>query len=321
MYRPIVFMFSGQGSHYFQMGKGLFDNNIVFRDWMIKMDTIVARMVGCSIVDMLYNQSNKRDDVFDRMLYTHPAIFMVEYALAQLLKERGIVPDFLLGSSLGEYTAAAVSGVIELDDMLSLLVNQAELCERYCKDGGMIAILDRPEKYHACAELYENCEIASINFDSHFVVSGHIDRLRVVSEYLDKNKISFQGLPVAHAFHSSMFDAVKPAFLTVLNDIPTRTPAIPIISCASATTLEVIGPDNYWNAVRNPILFQQTILEIEKKHTAIYLDLGPSGTLSTFVKYVLPGNTDAMNLSIITPFGQEVKNLNTLEQALSDRIH
>lgn len=319
MYKPIVFMFSGQGSHYFQMGKELFEHQATFRGWMTEMDKIVARMLGCSIIELLYDTNNRKEHVFDRMRYTHPAIFMVEYALSHVLKERGITPDILLGSSLGEYSAAAVAGVIDVEEMLTILVDHAMLCEQYCADGGMIAIFGSPEVYHSTAVLHGNCEIASINFDSHFVVSGSASRLKIVAEYLDKNEINFQLLPVAHAYHSSIFDSVKSAFLETLKNIPSVSPAIPVISCAAAKVLDTIGPEDYWNAVRSPILFQDTLLGIEQKHNAIYLDLGPSGTLSTFAKYVLPKNTASENFPILTPFGRDVRNLDAVKQALSNR--
>ncbi|MBZ5525861.1 MAG: acyltransferase domain-containing protein, partial [Acidobacteriia bacterium] len=108
-----VFMFSGQGSQYFQMGRGLYDNNKTFREWMIRLDGIARDLCGRSVIEALYSDAQRRADPFERTLLTHPAIFMVEYSLAQSLICSGVLPDMVLGVSLGSFAAAAVAGFID----------------------------------------------------------------------------------------------------------------------------------------------------------------------------------------------------------------
>ena len=96
-----VFMFSGQGSQYFQMGRELFEKNETFRDWMIRLDDIPRHVSGKSVIEVLYSDVYGKGDRFDRTLLTHPAIFMVEYSLAETLVEAGVRPDMVLGVSLG----------------------------------------------------------------------------------------------------------------------------------------------------------------------------------------------------------------------------
>jgi len=321
MTRPFIFMFSGQGSQYFQMGKVFFEQEPIFRQWMEKMDAIIIKMIGRSIVELLYYEKFKKNDLFDRMLYTHPAIFMVEYSLARLLKEMGIEPDYLLGSSLGEYTTAAVAEVISIDEMLEILISQAKICEKYCKDGGMIAIFDKPEMFYSSTLLNANCEIASINFKSHFVVSASNARLNIVTEYLKQVEITFQKLPVRHAFHSSMFNAVQDIILQSLEKYSYLPPKTPLISCSTEKILNNAQADLYWRAARNPIQFEKTILEIEKNGGAIYLDLGPSGTLSTFIKYILANDSESEYFPILTPFGQDTKNINTIAKMFATTFY
>src|SRR5438034_10484919 len=105
--KPIVWMFPGQGAQYYQMGKTLYNKNNTFRFWMDKLDAIAANYVGQSIVEMLYDDKHSKSQPFDQTLYTHPALFMVQYSLAQtLLAENFTPPDFLFGASLGEFVAA-----------------------------------------------------------------------------------------------------------------------------------------------------------------------------------------------------------------------
>src|SRR5579872_4118204 len=105
-------MFSGQGSQYFQMGRSLYDNNDTFRHWMMQLDGIARELSGNSVIEALYAPQRRIGDVFDRTALTHPAIFMVEYSLAQTLIHAGVCPDIVLGVSLGSFAAAAVAGFL-----------------------------------------------------------------------------------------------------------------------------------------------------------------------------------------------------------------
>src|SRR6266404_8409287 len=119
MHKPTVFMFSGQGSHYFQMGRALYESNPVFAHWLDRMDKVVHDLTGRSVLTVLYGERSKAEPFVD-ITATHPAIFMVEYALAQALMEKGVVPDYTLGTSLGSFAAASVSGCLSMEDALSL---------------------------------------------------------------------------------------------------------------------------------------------------------------------------------------------------------
>lgn len=125
-----VFMFSGQGSNYFQMGRELFDRNQAFRDSMLQLDAVVRRAAGMSVIEILYGPGQKTE-VFDRTVLTHPAIFMVEYALAQTLMRAGVVPDVVLGTSLGSFAAAALAGFADVEEMLEIVIRQAQALEAH----------------------------------------------------------------------------------------------------------------------------------------------------------------------------------------------
>ncbi|WP_406725043.1 acyltransferase domain-containing protein [Streptomyces sp. GD-15H] len=123
---PVVFMFSGQGSQYYGMGRELYAENEVFRAALERHDAVVAEELGESVLARLFDPNHRRNDPFTDTRLTHPAIVMIELALAETLRSAGVEPDYLLGSSLGEYAAAAVSGSIAPDTCLRLLVRQAD---------------------------------------------------------------------------------------------------------------------------------------------------------------------------------------------------
>ena len=242
---------------------------------------------------------------------------MVEYALTQVMLENNIQPDFVLGTSVGEFAAAAVAGIISFEDALYAVTKQAQLIEQDCEAGGMLAIVYDPNLYQTQSYLHELSELAAVNFSSHFVVSGRNANLQKIKTLLTEKNITLQSLPVSYAFHSSLIDNAKTDFLSAIQQLTLKNSRIGFISCARANTLTSFSTDYFWEVTRSPIQFQNTIQNFEQQNAALYLDLGPSGTLATFVKYNLAPSSQSKPLSILTPFGQDKKNLDNQISYLS----
>ena len=319
MKKPIIFMFSGQGSQYYQMGRKLFEDQPVYSRWLRKLDETIRTITGTSIIKELYGNSRGVTAVFDQIRITHPAIFMVEYALAMVLIESGIEPDFVLGASLGEYTSAAISGVIEFEAMLAALAKQVEILEARCPRGGMIAIVHDQRLFRESPLLYKNSELAARNYPSHFIVSGSTDALKEIENYLGDNEITYQTLPVPYGFHSSLIDPAAFQFLDFIKQQSQKPPQIPFISCAEKDVIRSFNSDHWWNVARKPVDFQKTIQKLEKNHSSIYVDVGPSGTLANFVKYNLADDSESEIFHILSPFGHDIQNLKKVVHHLSKK--
>jgi bacillaene synthase trans-acting acyltransferase len=141
----MVFMFCGQGSHHLQMGRELFDKNERFRQSMLELDALAQVLGGEPVIEALYDAAEAKP--FDRTLLTHPAIFMVEYSLAQCLIGAGVVPDMALGASLGSLAAAVIGGFMDVERAMAAVMHQALTFEACCERGGMIAILAEPSLF------------------------------------------------------------------------------------------------------------------------------------------------------------------------------
>ncbi len=317
MTKPVVFMFSGQGSQYYHMGKELYEKNEPFRKWMNELDGIASGVFGKSIVEIIYDEAKNKSEAFIQTLDTSPAIIMVEYALAKVLIEAGIKPDYLLGASLGEVTASLLAGVFNLRDLFDELFKQLELFEKNCLKGKMIGIIDSPELFEKTPALNENSEIAAYNFDSHFVVSCEQNHVKRIEAYLEKEGIQYQTLPVSLGFHSSMLDTVEHLFKDSIKNSLYKHPKIPLVSCTYAKEMSSFDKNSFWDIFRQPIQFQKTIQALEKKNDHVYVDLGPSGTLANFVKYNLKKDSMSEVFSILTPFGQDLKNLDKIKAYFS----
>lgn len=306
-----VFMFSGQGSQYFHMGQELFEKNSSFHDWMVKLDDIVRRSSGRSVIETLYSGVHDKGQPFNRTLLTHPAIFMVEYSLAQTLIEAGIWPDIVLGVSVGSFAAATVAGFVGVADALIAVMQQAIALEECCEPGGMIAVLADPALF---AEDFfrDRSELAAINFSSHFVVSARRAALTEIEAALRKHNIGYQRLPVSFPFHSQWIDKAKAPFESFMYSIRYKQNQLPLACCDQAVLLSSLSTDYFWNVVRHPIRFRETAERLERLGTHRYIDVGPAGTLATFLKYGMPRTTKSVVHAILTPYGCDQKNLMTL---------
>lgn len=312
--KPVIFMFSGQGSQHYQMGKPLYENEAVFRKWMDKLDTIVLDLTGVSIVHKLYYENKHISEPFDRLLYTHPAIFMVEYALAQVFIANGVEPNYVLGTSLGEYVAASISDVVAVEDILPCLIKQAQLIEEKCLAGGMTAIMNDTSVFYQKPIMYNQSEMAALNHKKHFVISGLVNSLQQIENHLKDQNILFQRIPVRFGFHSFWIDQVKDEFTTYVEKIKIRLPKIPIISCVKGQIINSLPQGYLWSVVRQPILFQEAIRYVENETSGLYFDLGPSGTLAHFLKHNRPLGSTSKSIPIMSGFQQDNLNLEKVLQ-------
>lgn len=310
MRKKIVFMFSGQGSQYYQMGGDLFDCNAEFRNTMVELDDIVRDIINESILVKMHSKS--QSDEFKRTLYTHPAIFMVEYALARTLMKKQIFPDLILGSSLGEYTSAVIGGVLEPKDAIDLIIRQAVLIEKYCEKGYMMAILDNPNHYKN-SQLNDLSEMVSINSNMHYIVSIKEKNLEQVQKILNYKEIVFQLLPVSYAFHSTDLDPIESYYKSILKEKLFNTSNIPLVSSVYGEVLLEVSPEYFWKVIREPIQTVKAITRLESQNDYVYLDLGPGGTLSNLVIRNLSANSRSRTFPIINAFSKAEKYLNDIE--------
>lgn len=307
-----VFMFSGQGSQYYQMGKQLYAEHAVFRHWMDDLDDRVHRLCGRRVVAAIYGSG--KADVFDRTALTHPAIFMVEYALAQCLIDEGVQPDLALGASMGSFAAAAVGGYLGVDEVLATVLAQAAAFDATCAAGGMIAVLAEPQLYDEDF-LRRHSDMAGVNFRAHFAVSALSHDLDAIEAELRRRGVAHQRLAVAHAYHSRWIDAARDA--CVAPPVQVGRGLLPIVCCEQAATLDCLPNDFFWRVVRRPIRFRDTIAQLEREGEYRYIDVGPSGTLATFVKYAMPPASESTCHAVLTPYGQDRKNLAAVVAARS----
>lgn len=317
MKKSTVFMYSGQGSQYFHMTRELYEQNPRYRLWMDHCDDVCSPILGKSLLDTMFNPRLGRSDPFDSLADSNAALLCVEYSLTRVVQELGYQADFLLGYSLGEITAAVVAGVFSLDTAITLAVEFALLLEERTPRAGMLAVVGSTELLRTHAALFRRCWVTGRNFANNFVVSGRFADIEVLQSTLEKKNILCQRLPVNYGVHTELMDPVEEPSRRIFGALSLAPPQIPMISSASTGPLGSMSPDNLWAAMRRPVEFSRTVEKIIVEGDATFIDLGPSATLATFVKYLLPSGSGSTQLSTINRFGNDLKSMTEFQSQMT----
>lgn len=285
--RPVVFMFPGQGAQYVNMGRDLYQTEPTFREQVDRCAGLLQPLMGLDLREILYPDDARRDEAAQQLQQTsvtQPALFVIEYALAQLWLEWGIRPCALIGHSLGEYTAACVAGVMSLEDALTILTTRARLMQDL--PGG--AMLSVPLSEAALQPLLTDAlSVAVINAPEMCVVSGPYDAVDKLEQDLTAKGVNSVRLHTSHAFHSGMMEPILDEFTRSVQTISLHPPQIPWVSTVTGNwvTADDVTDPGYWaRNLRQTVRFGAAIGEILQQASHILLEVGPGRTLSTLAK-------------------------------------
>ncbi|MEY9860421.1 acyl transferase domain-containing protein [Catenulispora sp. GAS73] len=212
-------------------------------------------------------------------LYTQPALFAHQVALAALLGEHDIQPDYLMGHSLGEITAAHLAGVLDLPDAATLVTARAQLMQTM-PEGAMLAAHLSTDQL---PPLPDHVEIAAINSPTDLVLAGDPEPLQALATRLKENGVRTRMLDVNRGFHTQHTDTVLDQFRAVATGLKYHPPAIPIITNVTgeiATTEQLTDPEHWVTHIRQPVHFADGINTLRQTGTGAYLELGPRTTLT-----------------------------------------
>ncbi|GAB6125996.1 ACP S-malonyltransferase [Humidesulfovibrio idahonensis] len=288
----VVYLLSGQGGQHRQMGRALYDTDATFRDSMRELDAL-AESMGAPVLDELYGPQARKSDPFVRTLLTHPAIFMLEVSAARALAAQNLRPAALLGSSLGEFSAAAIAGAADAGEMLAALIACARAVEQLCPQGAMLAALGPLAAFADDPEMGREVTLACVNSENHFVLSGNPAAIADARKRLEARGLTTAPVAVSHAFHSPDMDACADAVRQAFAGVRWRTPEIPIISCRLGGILpemDAASMGEHFAAVGREVVHFDAALEAARTIFApdtAFVDIGPSGTLAGLARQTL----------------------------------
>nr|MDZ8169265.1 SDR family NAD(P)-dependent oxidoreductase [Nostoc sp. CmiSLP01]MDZ8283300.1 SDR family NAD(P)-dependent oxidoreductase [Nostoc sp. ChiSLP01] len=284
-YRPIAFMFPGQGAQYVDMGKELYQTEPVFQEQVDFCCQLLQPHLGLDLRSVIYpneSESKAAAEKLQQTDITQPALFVIEYALAQLWMSWGISAQAMIGHSIGEYVAACLAGVMSVEDALRLVAARGRLMQQL-PFGAMLSV-PLPEA-EVRGLLNENLSLAASNAPALCVVSGTNDAIDALQNQLQG--IECRRLHTSHAFHSSMMEPILEPFEKEVSKVKLNPPKIPFISNVTGTwiTAEQATDPNYWaKHLRSCVRFLEGISTLLQEPNRILLEVGPGHTLSTFAK-------------------------------------
>ncbi len=282
----LAFMFPGQGAQYLKMGHDLYKKEPLCTKIYDQCFKIFERETNISLKNILFNSSQDEEAniILSRTEYTQPALFITEYVVAKYLESFGIKPNALIGHSIGEYAAACLAGIFELEDALKIVIKRGQLMQKM-PNGYMMVAKCGEEKLKAI--MNNTFEIAASNAPGYCTISFKTENKEAVNQILTENQIEFINLNTSHAFHSAAFDPILDEFSNFVDQFNLKSPQIPVISCLTGdfADAEFVKTGKYWaSQLRNTVLFDKGVNTIIQTSNYVFLEVGPNTHLTSLAK-------------------------------------
>jgi iturin family lipopeptide synthetase A len=289
--RPrIGFVFTGQGAQYAGMGRQLYLTQPSFKAVVDRFADALRPVLNCDLTDVMFG-TDAHSDRIHQTQYTQPAMFVLQYALAELWRSWGVEPAALLGHSVGEYAAACVAGVFAPEDGLWLIAQRAKLMQTHSQPGAMAAVATNAESIAPLLAEHPDVCLAAINGPKHIVISGPGEAIRTAIAGLRRAGFATQPLKVSHAFHSRLMEPMIPEFEQIASRVRMAEPRIPLVSNVTGKAWQPTGvPDSrYWaRQIRETVQFATGVRTLHGLGCDLFVELGPHPTLCGMGARCLP---------------------------------
>ena len=286
--RPVVaFLFPGQGTQHADMGHELYLTEPVFREQVDRSCEILKPYLGLDLRSLIFPQAEQKADAVRRLAQTsltQPALFVIEHALAKFWMHQGIIPQGMIGHSVGEYVAACLAGVFTLEDALRLVAERARLMQQL-PPGVMIGVrmAEQPLRELLTPEL----SLAAVNAPQLCVVSGSFEAIASLEKELARRGVAGRRLATSHAFHSHMMEPMLPLFAEIVKATKMHPPQLPWVSNVTGrwiTAAQAVDPDYWVEHVRGTVRFTDSLGELAGRGITVLLEAGPGQTLGTLAR-------------------------------------
>ncbi len=273
------------------MGRHLYETQPTFRFWLDRCADILSKYLDRPLFDVLW-----AGDAIDQTAYTQPALFALEYALAQVWRSWSIEPDVMIGHSVGEYAAACLADVFTLEDGLKLIAARGRLMQSLPAGGEMVSVLADEALVDAHIAPYRaEVAIAAVNGPQSIVISGQGSVIQRVVDDLQHQDIKTRALTVSHAFHSPLMEPILQDFARVAGQINYAPPTRTIISNVTGKeiTADLVTPEYWVQHLRHAVRFADGMATLQELNVDTFVEIGPRPTLLGLGRGCLPPAYDA----------------------------
>ncbi|MEM7125920.1 MAG: alpha/beta fold hydrolase [Chloroflexota bacterium] len=275
--RDVLFLFPGQGSQYANMSVDLYETEPLFRASIDECAMVLTPYLGQDLRQLIYDEANAPQ--LGQTAITQPALFAVEYALAQVWMAWGIQPKAMAGHSIGEYVAACLAGVFSLEDALKLIAMRGQLIQSL-PTGAMLAAI-MPEE-QAQQWLSPNISLAVVNGPERCVFSGTDESVETLQQQLIDAGVECRPLHTSHAFHSHLMEPILEPFTRYFDEVRLHEPSIPYLSNVTGTWITPAQATDaaYWTQhLRQTVRFGDNLQILFEQSENVLLEVGPGQTL------------------------------------------
>ncbi|KAH8740489.1 type I fatty acid synthase, partial [Cryptosporidium ryanae] len=293
----LVFAYTGQGCQYINMCKNLYEAEPVFRDEMKTCDRLLTPILGKSILELIYcEKTSESEKNINHTSISQPTIFSIQYSLTKLWISKGIMPTVVMGHSLGEFAAAVASGILNLENAITIVAKRAEIMASLPNDDGIMVACRTSEKQALDAikelDLKETAAVAAINGPKSITISGRKDSVMKILTHIGMEE-RYKQLDVSHAFHSPLVSSAEQQFERVLENIPFCEPNIKFSSCVTGELeSKLLTERKYWaQHILHSVRYYdalETVISVDEGRVAI-IEIGPKPTLTSMGKQAIGG--------------------------------
>jgi acyl transferase domain-containing protein/NAD(P)-dependent dehydrogenase (short-subunit alcohol dehydrogenase family)/acyl carrier protein len=283
--KPICVVLSGMGPQWWGMGQELYKCSKIYRDTVRECDALFNSIAGWSILEQML-QSEQSSRITETQI-AQPANFILQVGLYRLLESLGVKASAFVGHSVGEVSAAYLSGSLSLHDAILVSYNRSRIQKKAAGIGGMLAVGMGMLQTMELLDAFNNrISIAAVNSSNALTLSGDSDGLLVIAKELEKEGIFNKFLDVEVAYHSPTMDPLEEEVYSSLENLKPQLPSIPVWSTVTGKQVSKHAFDaKYWfQNIRNPVYFHQAIQSLLREGYHTFLEVGPHPVLNRSVK-------------------------------------